>query len=90
MECKYRARCNYVAKTCRIYRACDTSLENVKQQAEDAKIKLEASLQSEIARLRDEKEEQARAMDSKFETINQKLKQLQKPAASWWQKLMGA
>lgn len=63
------------------------ALENAIQEAEVTKSKLEESLQCEIARLRDEKEEQAKVMESKFDTINQKLEQLQKPQASWWKKM---
>jgi hypothetical protein len=62
------------------------ALENTIQEAEVTKSKLEESLQCEIARLRDEKEEQARIMESKFDTINQKLEELQKPQVSWWKK----
>lgn len=63
------------------------ALENAKQEAEVARIKLEASLQSEIARLRDEKEEQAKAIETKFDVLNEKLEELQKPHAPWWKKM---
>ncbi len=66
------------------------AMENAKQEAEEAKSKLEESLQAEIARLRDEKEDQARAIETKFDALNQKLEALQKPQASWWKKLLGA
>jgi chromosome segregation ATPase len=67
-----------------------TALENAKQEADIAKSKLEVSLQNEIARLRDEKEEQARAIENKFDALNQKLETLQKPQTPWWKKLLGA
>jgi DNA repair exonuclease SbcCD ATPase subunit len=63
------------------------ALENAKQEVEIAKSKLEESLQSEIARLRDEKEDQARAIETKFDALNQKLEQLQKPQTPWWKKV---
>lgn len=66
-----------------------TVLENAKQEAQIAKAKLEESLQSEIARLRDEKDDQAKFMESKFDAINQKLEELQKPKVTWWQKFLG-
>ncbi|MBI2711232.1 MAG: hypothetical protein HYX41_00010, partial [Bdellovibrio sp.] len=53
------------------------------REAEEAKAKLEESLQSEIARLRDEKDDQAKAIESKFDALNQKLEELKKPQASW-------
>ncbi len=64
-----------------------TALENARQQAEIAKSKLEESLQSEIARLRNEKEEQARDIETKFDALNQKLEQLQKPQGSWFKRI---
>ncbi len=64
-----------------------SALENAKQEAEIAKSKLEESLQNEIARLRDEKEDQARAIETKFDSLNQKLEALQKP---WWKKFLGS
>lgn len=67
-----------------------TALENAKQEADIAKSKLEVSLQNEIARLRDEKEEQARAIENKFDALNEKLETLQKPQTPWWKKLLGA
>lgn len=63
------------------------ALENAKKEVEEARIELEASLQSEIARLREEKEVQARAIEEKFDGLNQKLENLQKPQAVWWKKL---
>lgn len=65
------------------------ALENAKQEAEEAKSKLEESLQAEIARLREEKEEQSKAIENKFDALNQKLEQLQKPQAPWWKKVFG-
>jgi replicative DNA helicase len=62
------------------------ALENAKQEAEEAKVKLEASLQGEIARLREEKEDQAKVIETKFDALNQKLEALQKPQTSWWKK----
>lgn len=67
-----------------------TALEDSKRAAEEAKTKLEESLQSEIARLRDEKDDQAKAIESKFDALNQKLEELKKPEASWWKKLLGS
>ncbi|MBP9092098.1 hypothetical protein KBI23_13810 [bacterium] len=67
-----------------------SALENGKREAEEAKAKLEESLQSEIARLRDEKDDQAKAIESKFDALNQKLEELKKPQASWWKKLLGS
>jgi uncharacterized coiled-coil protein SlyX len=66
------------------------ALENAKQAAEEARTKLEESLQSEITRLRDEKEDQARAIEQKLFALSQEVKQLQKPQAPWWKKLLGA
>lgn len=66
------------------------ALENAKREAEIAKSKLEKSLQGEIARLRDEKEDQAHAIETKFDALNKKLEALQKPQSSWWQKLLGS
>lgn len=65
-----------------------TALENARQEAEAAKSKLEESLQSEIARLRIEKEENTKVMEFKFDAINQKLEELQKPLP-WWKKIVG-
>jgi len=65
------------------------ALENAKQEAEEARIKLEESLQSEIGRLREEKEVQSKAIENKFDALNQKLEQLQKPQAPWWKKVFG-
>ena len=67
-----------------------SALENGKREAEEAKAKLEESLQSEIARLRNEKDDQAKAIESKFDALNQKLEELKKPQASWWKKLLGS
>lgn len=66
-----------------------SSLEEAKEQAEVAKKQLEKSLQAEIARLRDEKEEQSKAIETKFDALNSKLEELQKPQPSWWQKFFG-
>lgn len=46
--------------------------------------------QSEIARLRDEKEVQAKVMESKFDAINQRLEELQEPPKLWWQRFLGS
>jgi hypothetical protein len=67
-----------------------TALEKAKEEAETAKAKLEESLQSEIARLREEKDEQAKSIESKFDALSQELKQLQKPQTSWWMKMLGS
>jgi DNA repair exonuclease SbcCD ATPase subunit len=66
------------------------ALENAKQEAEEARIKLEESLQAEIARLRDEKEGQARAIENKFDALNQKLEELQKRKGSWLMRLFSS
>jgi chromosome segregation ATPase len=66
-----------------------TALENAKQEAEIAKSKLEESLQREIARLRDEKEDQAKVIETKFDELNLQLEQLRKPKPSFWQKFFG-
>ena len=66
------------------------ALENARHEAEIAKSKLEETLQNEIARLRDEKEDQSRAIETKFDALNQKLEQIQKPAPGFWQKLFSA
>lgn len=66
-----------------------SSLEQAKEQAELAKRQLEESLQAEITRLRDEKEEQSKAIETKFDALNSKLEELQKPQPSWWQKFFG-
>lgn len=67
-----------------------SALENDKREADEAKAKLEESLQSEIARLRNEKDDQAKAIESKFDALNQKLEELKKPQTSWWKKLLGS
>lgn len=66
-----------------------TALEIARQEAENAKSKLEESLQAEISRLRDEKEDQARAIETKFDALNLKLEQLQRPQPSFWQRFFG-
>lgn len=65
------------------------ALQNAKEEAELAKSKLEESLQNEIARLREEKEDQAKAIETKFDALNLKLEELQKPQSSWWKKFLG-
>lgn len=65
------------------------ALENDKEEEKAAKTRLEASLQSEIARLQAEKEIQAQAIENKFEALNQRLEELQKPQPSWWKKVFG-
>ncbi len=62
------------------------ALEGAKYEAEQAKIRLEESLQAEIARLREEKEVQVQVMESQFDAINQKLELLQKPKPSFWKR----
>lgn len=66
------------------------AMEKAKQEAEVAKSKLEESLQAEIARLRDEKDEQAKAIESKFDALSLELKQLQKPQTPWWKKVFSS
>lgn len=61
-----------------------TTLENAKQEAEIAKSKLEETLQSEIARLRIQKEDEAKAIEVKFDSLTQQLQSMQKP---WWKKV---
>lgn len=64
-----------------------TALENARQESEASKLILEETLQAEIARLRNEKEDQAKAIETKFDALNQTLEELQKP---WWKKLFTA
>lgn len=65
-------------------------LEKAKQDAETAKSEFEASLQSEISRLREKKEEQAKPIETKFDVLQQLLEELQKPKPTFWQKMFGA
>ncbi|MBP9811341.1 hypothetical protein KBF38_23745 [bacterium] len=65
-------------------------LEKAKQDAETARSEFEASLQSEISRLREKKEEQAKTIETKFDVLQQLLEELQKPKPTFWQKMFGA
>jgi hypothetical protein len=64
-----------------------SALETHKREIEESKARIEESLQKEIDRLKEEKEEQAKAIQAQFETLNQKLEQLQKPELPWWKKM---
>jgi DNA repair exonuclease SbcCD ATPase subunit len=64
-----------------------SSLETDKREIEESKARLEESLQKEIERLKIEKEDQAKAIQSQFETLNQKLEKLEKPKLPWWKQL---
>ncbi|MBA4073481.1 MAG: hypothetical protein C0508_00485 [Cyanobacteria bacterium PR.023] len=63
-----------------------TALELSKREAEEARIKLEESLLLEIARLKEDKDEQSKAVQDKFLALTEKLDKLDKP---WWKKLIG-
>lgn len=63
------------------------TLELSKREAEEARIKLEESLLLEIARLKEDKDEQSKAVQDKFLALTEKLDKLDKP---WWKKLMGS
>ncbi|MDQ5935679.1 MAG: hypothetical protein QG574_2994 [Cyanobacteriota bacterium erpe_2018_sw_21hr_WHONDRS-SW48-000092_B_bin.40] len=65
------------------------ALENAKEEAEEAKRTLEASLQGEIVRLREEKDDQAKAIESQFAALHEKLEILQAPKPTFWQKMFG-
>ena len=67
-----------------------SALESNKREIEEAKARLEESRQKEIDRLRQEKEEQTKAIQTQFEILNQKLEQLQKPELPWWKKLFSS
>jgi hypothetical protein len=67
-----------------------SALESDKREVEEAKAKLEESLQKEIDRLKEEKGEQAKAIQSQFEILNQKLEKLEKPQQSWWKKFFAS
>jgi DNA repair exonuclease SbcCD ATPase subunit len=67
-----------------------SALESDKRQVEEAKTKLEESLQKEIDRLKEEKGDQAKAIQSQFEILNQKLEKLEKPQQSWWKKFFSS
>lgn len=62
------------------------ALETSKREAEEARTKLEESLLLEIARLKEDKEEQSKAVQDKFLALTEKLDKLDKP---WWKKLIG-
>jgi len=63
-----------------------TALELSKREAEEARIKLEESLLLEIARLKEDKDEQSKAVQDKFLALTEKLEKLDKP---WRKKLIG-
>ncbi len=65
-------------------------LEKAKQDAETARSEFEESLQSQISRLREKKEEQAKTIETKFDVLQQLLEELQKPKPTFWQKMFGA
>jgi hypothetical protein len=58
-----------------------------KREIEEAKARLEKSLQQEIERLKSEKEDQAKAIQNQFEALHQKLEKLEKPVTPWWKKM---
>ncbi len=62
------------------------TLEQSKREAEEARIKLQESLLLEIARLKEDKDEQSKAVQDKFLALTEKLDKLDKP---WWKKLIG-
>ncbi len=62
------------------------TLEKSKREAEEVRIKLEESLLLEIARLKEDKDEQSKAVQDKFLALTEKLDKLDKP---WWKKLIG-
>lgn len=62
------------------------TLEQSKREAEEARIKLQESLLLEIARLKEDKDEQSKAVQDKFMALTEKLDKLDKP---WWKKLIG-
>lgn len=62
------------------------ALEKSKRQAEEARAELEKSLLLEIARLKEDKDEQSKAVQDKFLALTEKLDKLDKP---WWKKLLG-
>ena len=62
------------------------TLEMSKREAEEARIKLEESLLLEIARLKEDKDEQSKAVQDKFLALTEKLDKLDKP---WWKKMLG-
>jgi hypothetical protein len=65
------------------------ALEKAKEEAEIARTALEVTLQGEIARLRAEKDEQTKAIETKFDALNHKLKQWQKPQTVLVEKVFG-
>lgn len=62
------------------------ALEASKRQAEEARAELEKSLLSEIARLKEDKDKQSKAVEDKFLALSEKLEKLDTP---WWKKLFG-
>ncbi len=62
------------------------ALEADKRAVEEAKTKLEESLLSEIARLKEDKDEHSKAVQEKFLALTEKLDKLDKP---WWKKMLG-
>jgi len=62
------------------------SLETSKRQAEEARAELEKSLLLEIARLKEDKDAQSKAVQDKFLALTEKLEKLDKP---WWRKMIG-
>jgi hypothetical protein len=63
-----------------------STLEADKREVEETKAKLEQSLLFEIARLKEDKEEQSKAVQDKFLALTEKLDKLDKP---WWRKIIG-
>jgi ElaB/YqjD/DUF883 family membrane-anchored ribosome-binding protein len=63
-----------------------SALEADKHEVEEAKAKLEQSLKEEIARLKEDKDEQSKAVQEKFLALTEKLDKLDKP---WWKKILG-
>lgn len=61
-------------------------IELSKKHAEEARAELEKSLLLEIARLKEDKEEQSKAVQDKFLVLTEKLEKLDKP---WWKKMLG-
>lgn len=63
-----------------------STLEADKREVEETKAKLEQSLLFEIARLKEDKDEQSKAVQDKFLALTEKLDKLDKP---WWKKMIG-
>lgn len=62
------------------------ALEVSKRQAEEARAELEKSLLAEIARLKEDKDKQSKAVEDKFMALSEKLEKLDTP---WWKKVFG-